>query len=69
MTTAQLLRDEGRAEGRVEGRVETLMEQLTVKFGPLDDSIRGRVHAATTAELQTWAKQVLTATTLDDALG
>ncbi len=60
MTTADLLRAEGQAE--------LLLRQLTRKFGPLDNSVHDRVHAATTTELETWADRVLTATTLDDVL-
>lgn len=48
-------RRRGRKEGRVEGRIELLLEQLGA-----------RVQSASSEELVTWAKRVLTARTLDE---
>jgi len=39
MTTAEMLRTEGRTKGRAEGRAEALVQVLTVKFGPLPESV------------------------------
>lgn len=77
MTTADVLRAEGRARGQAEGRARgqaegqavLLLRQLTVKFGPLSDSVEAQVHTATGAQLGAWAERVLTAATLDDVWG
>jgi predicted transposase YdaD len=61
-------RAEGHAEGRLEGRVETLVQQLTVKFGPLPEAVLTLVHDASADQLQTWTARVLTADTLDELL-
>jgi Putative transposase, YhgA-like len=70
MTTADMLRAEGRAEGeakgRAEGRAETLTQLLTQKFGPLPDSAVAKLHAASTEQLEGWTGRVLSATTLDE---
>jgi hypothetical protein len=65
MTTAEMLR----AEGRAEGRAEALVQLLTLKFGPLPQSALDTVHAASTDQLHTWTARVLTATTLEEVLG
>jgi hypothetical protein len=62
MTTAEMLR----AEGRAEGGADILEEQLTHKFGPLSRATLDTVHGATTEQLKRWATRVLTATTLDE---
>ncbi|WP_231509481.1 DUF4351 domain-containing protein [Nocardia sp. NRRL WC-3656] len=58
ITTAEQLRAEGEAK--------TLLRQLALKFGPLPDEVVDRIHAGDSAELETWAERVLTATTLDE---
>lgn len=65
MTIAEQLR----AEGRVEGRVETLVQQLTLKFGPLPEAALTTVRNASANQLQTWTARVLTADTLDQLFG
>jgi hypothetical protein len=62
MTTADMLR----AEGRNEGRAETLTQLQTQKFGPLPDSVVAKLHAASTEQLEGWTGRVLSATTLDE---
>ena len=62
MTTAEMLR----AEGRAEGGADILEEQLMHKFGPLSRATLDTVHGATTEQLKRWATRVLTATTLDE---
>ncbi len=69
MTTADVLRAEGRAQGQAEGQAGLLLRQLGVKFGPLTESVQARVHTGTAAEVEVWAERVLTAMTLDDVLG
>jgi hypothetical protein len=66
MTTADMLRAEGRNEGRAEGRAETLTQLQTQKFGPLPDSVVAKLHAASTEQLEGWTGRVLSATTLDE---
>ena len=69
MSTANKLRDEGRAEGRSEGqhagRTDLLLRLLTRRFGPLPTPITDRVRAGTSADLERWADAVLTAPTLE----
>ncbi len=65
MTIAEQLR----AEGRVEGRVEILVQQLTLKFGPLPEALIATVRNASADQLQTWTVRVLTADTLDQLFG
>jgi predicted transposase YdaD len=62
-------RAEGRAEGLAEGRAEMLVQQLTLKFGPLPEAVSETVHAASSDQIQTWAARVLTADTLNQVLG
>lgn len=72
VTTADMLRAEGRtkgrAEGEVRGRAEALVQLLTLKFGPLAQSTLDTVHAASSEQLESWTARVLTAQTLDDVL-
>lgn len=66
VTTAEMLRAEGRAEGEARGRADLLLEQLTARFGPLAEDVPEIVRAGTASQVQTWATQVLTASTLDE---
>jgi hypothetical protein len=61
MTTADMLRAEGEARGLAKGLVRT----LTVKFGPLPEDIVGKVHAASTSQVETWTDRAVTADKLD----
>jgi hypothetical protein len=65
VTTAEMLRTEGRVEGRVEGRAEALVEMLTVKFGPLPDGVPKTVHTARIDQIKVWTSRAVTADTLD----
>ncbi|PZF82390.1 Rpn family recombination-promoting nuclease/putative transposase [Jiangella anatolica] len=60
VTTAEMLRAEGHAKA--------LVQLLTLKFGPLTQSTLDTVHAASSAQLESWTARVLTAQTLDDVL-
>lgn len=59
----------GKAEGKAEGRAELVLRQLTVRFGALSDDAKARVAGATAEELDAVAERVLTAQTLQEALG
>ncbi|QLF93768.1 Rpn family recombination-promoting nuclease/putative transposase [Pseudomonas sp. ABC1] len=52
-------RAEGRETGRDEGRIALLEKQLGLKFGPLPEAIRERLHGAGRDELELWAERVL----------
>ncbi|WP_343073813.1 Rpn family recombination-promoting nuclease/putative transposase [Phytoactinopolyspora mesophila] len=64
MTTAEMLR----AEGRAQGRTETLIQLLTLKFGPPTPAVLDTVHAATADQLETWTARILSADTLEQVL-
>jgi hypothetical protein len=65
MTTADMLRAEGRAEGEARGLAKGLVRTLTVKFGPLPEDIVGKVHAASASQVEAWTDRAVTADTLD----
>jgi Putative transposase, YhgA-like len=65
VTTAEMLRAEGRAEGEACWRAEALVEMLTVKFGLLPESVPKKVHAASVGQIKAWAARAVTAETLD----
>jgi len=44
------------------------VQLLTLKFGPLPQTVLDTVHAATTDQLQTWTARLLSAHTLDEVL-
>jgi predicted transposase YdaD len=77
VTTAEQLMAQGRAEGEARGRAEgeargraaTLAQFLTHKFGPLSQATLDRLHAATIEQLEAWTNRVVTADTLEEALG
>jgi predicted transposase YdaD len=60
---------EGRAEGKVEGRVELTLKLLALRFGPLTEGDQTRVRSAQDAQLDAIAERLLTAQTLEEALG
>jgi hypothetical protein len=57
MTTADMLRAEGRAE--------TLTDVLSAKFGSLPNSVAQRIHEAASDQLRAWTLRALAAETLD----
>jgi predicted transposase YdaD len=73
VTTAEMLRAQGRTEGRTEGltegRAEALVQVLTVKFGPLPESVPQTVHRASSDQIQAWTARAVTAETLDRVFG
>jgi signal transduction histidine kinase len=62
MSTADMLR----AEGRLEDRREVLLEQLEIKFGPLDPAVRVRVEQAPLAQLTAWTRRIVVVSTLGE---
>jgi hypothetical protein len=61
VTTAEML--------RTEGRTEALVQVLTVKFGPLPDSVSQMVRAAPGDQVQAWTARAVTVETLDQVFG
>jgi hypothetical protein len=59
-------RQEGREEGRQEGRRDLVLDQLSVKFGPLSAEIVTRVKGLSTAELERVGRAILTAQSIED---
>ncbi|MFT4165227.1 MAG: hypothetical protein QM650_08285 [Microlunatus sp.] len=68
MTTAEMLRAEGRVEGRVQGQADLVLDQLVAKFGPQSADVRARVRAASSSQLRTWGLRILTATSVAEVL-
>lgn len=64
MTTAEMLR----AEGRAKALAHALEGQLSEKFGPLQHSTIEVVQGASPDQLATWLSRVLKAKTLDEVL-
>lgn len=62
-------REEGRTEGRIEERAAVLLRLLTLRFGPLSEDIGARIRRASIDELDLITERLLTAPTLDGALG
>jgi hypothetical protein len=52
-----------------QGRVEIVLKQLATRYGALSAAIAARVREASAADLDGIAERVLTARTLDEALG
>jgi predicted transposase/invertase (TIGR01784 family) len=70
MTTAEMLRAEGRAEGRAEARTEGLAEALvqvlTIKFGTIPEDVHTKVRAASSGQVREWTARAITAGKLDE---
>lgn len=67
--------EKGREEGRLEGRQEARASMATVlhtliedRFGPLPGWAEARITGASIAELERWARNVLSAPTMEAAL-
>ena len=61
-------RSEGRAEGKTEGRLEIVLRLLTLRFGPLTETVQTRIRGAGDAQLDAVAERLLTVQTLEEAL-
>lgn len=57
--------DQVRAEARIENSRAVLLEQLALRFGPIDDRIVARIHQADLAQLDVWIERFAVATQLD----
>jgi hypothetical protein len=57
------------AQGRMEGRAALVIRQLSVRFGALSDQVKSRVSTASLSELDAIGERLLTAQTLQEALG
>jgi hypothetical protein len=62
-------KSEGIEIGRAEGRAEMITRQLTLRFGHLSDDVRTRIAASSFSELDAIGERLLTARTLEEALG
>ena len=62
-------RAEGVAEGEAHGRAALIIRQLTVRFGAVDLTLESRIRRASVAELDAIAERLLSAGTLQEALG
>jgi hypothetical protein len=62
-------RAEGRAEGEAKGRAALVIRQLALRFGALTPQAETRIMEASIAELDTIGERLLTARTLDEAIG
>ncbi len=62
-------RSEGTAEGRAAGSAEMIVRMLVNRFGAVDEVTRARVQRASQATLEAIADRLLTAPSLQDALG
>lgn len=60
---------EGRAEGNRQGRADLVARQLTVRFGELDEKVRARLNELSLSQLDAIGERLLTAKTLEEALG
>ncbi|VCU68460.1 PD-(D/E)XK nuclease family transposase [Pigmentiphaga humi] len=58
--------EQGLEKGRLEGEARLLENLLSRKFGALPDATRERLRAATAAQLETWALNLLEAGTLGE---
>jgi hypothetical protein len=59
----------GKEEGKAEGRADLVKRLLALRFGALTREATIRVSAATIDELDAIGERLLTAATLDEALG
>jgi flagellar biosynthesis/type III secretory pathway protein FliH len=71
MSTANRLKQEGKAEGKAEGIAEAtaearerLLRQLAVRFGNVPSSIESRVRRASKQDLDVWSIRLLKAKSL-----
>lgn len=65
----EAVRAAGEAQGQLGGSMAILLKQLTAKFGPLPAETIARIENASLGELRLWSVRLLTAITLEEALG
>src|SRR5690606_5422814 len=56
------------AQGRAEGRAALIEKLLTARFGPLPESVKARIAAASIEELDAVGERLLYAKTLNEAV-
>jgi predicted transposase YdaD len=59
----------GRAEGEARGRAALVIRLLTARFGRIEPQVDDRLRRASIAELDAIGERLLTARSLQDALG
>jgi hypothetical protein len=59
----------GVVEGRTEGRVEIILKQLATRYGAVSAAVEAHIRGAGSTELDRVAERVLTARTVEEALG
>jgi hypothetical protein len=59
----------GRSEGLMQGRAGLITQLLAVRFGVLSEAVRAKIAAASLDELDSIGERLLTARTLEEALG
>jgi len=81
MTLAEIWMQQGLEKGIEKGRLEgiekgvakgeraILVKLLTFKFGPLAETHRAQIEAASPAQLEAWTEKVLTASSVDELFG
>jgi hypothetical protein len=57
------------AQGEAEGRAALVIKLLALRFGPLQQQVETRISEASIKELDQIGERLLTAQTLDEALG
>ena len=62
-------RSEGRAEGLIEGRAALIAQLLEARFGSLSEKAKSRLGTAQIDELDAIGKRLLSAKTLEEAMG
>ncbi|HVZ37307.1 MAG TPA: DUF4351 domain-containing protein [Polyangiaceae bacterium] len=60
---------DGRREGQMQGRADLLVRLLTRRFGPLAPEVSARIAAASLDELDAIGDRLLTAKSIEEALG
>ena len=66
LSTAQQIRNEGKAEGRAEGKISVLLRLITRRFGHLGPHAADRLQTASPTQLDRWAERILDARSLDE---
>jgi hypothetical protein len=66
---AQRYFGQGKAAGRAEARVEIILKQLATRYGAVSAAVEAHVRAAGSTDLDRVAERVLTARTVEEALG
>lgn len=60
---------EGEARGEARGKAALLLRLIERRFGPAPETVRARISAADSADLDAWADSAIDAPSLDDVFG